>query len=116
MSLMFEAPRACGRALASEKAGRARAGRGKATRGKAAVTFAARLTFEDVSRHYGATLALDHVSLDIAPGEVPLKTEAHAAFQRVGLAHYVSEYPHGACPRHRAETKRAPYGRAVLRP
>jgi hypothetical protein len=28
----------------------------------------------------------------------------------------VSEYPHGACPRHRAETKRAPCGRAVLRP
>jgi hypothetical protein len=121
MSLMFEALRACGRALANEKAGRARAGRGKATRGKAAVTFAARLTFEDVSRHYGATLALDHVSLDIAPGEIRLtrreaKTEAHAAFERVGLAHYVSEYPHGACPRHRAETKRAPYGRAVLRP
>src|SRR5262249_50537197 len=99
MSLMFEALKACGRALANEKAGRARAGRGKATRGKAAVTFAARLTFEDVSRHYGATLGLDHVSLAIAPGEVPLtrreaKTEAHAAFERVGLAHYVSEYPH----------------------
>src|SRR5262245_34678956 len=59
MSLMFEALRACGPALANEKAGRARAGRGRATRGKAAVTFAARLTFEEVSRHYGATLALD---------------------------------------------------------
>ena len=39
-------------------------------RGKAAVTFAARLTFEDVSRRYGETLALDHVSLDIAPSEI----------------------------------------------
>jgi iron(III) transport system ATP-binding protein len=39
-------------------------------RGKAAVTFAARLTFEDVSRRYGENLALDHVSLDIAPGEI----------------------------------------------
>jgi iron(III) transport system ATP-binding protein len=39
-------------------------------RGKAAVTFAARLTFEDVSRRYGDTLALDHVSLDIAPSEI----------------------------------------------
>jgi iron(III) transport system ATP-binding protein len=42
---------------------------GKAVRGKAAVTFAARLTFEDVSRRYGETLALDRVSLDVAPGE-----------------------------------------------
>jgi len=39
-------------------------------RGKAAVSFAARLTFEDVSRRYGETLALDHVDLDIAPSEV----------------------------------------------
>ena len=39
-------------------------------RGKVAVTFAARLTFEDVSRRYGETLALDRVSLDVAPGEV----------------------------------------------
>jgi iron(III) transport system ATP-binding protein len=39
-------------------------------RGKAAVTFAARLTFDDVSRSYGDTVALDHVSLDVAPGEV----------------------------------------------
>ena len=41
-----------------------------AGRGKAAVTFAARLTFEDVSRRYGETLALDHVSLDIPPSEI----------------------------------------------
>jgi iron(III) transport system ATP-binding protein len=44
--------------------------RGVAARGKAAVTFAARLIFEDVSRRYGAMLALDHVSLDIAPSEI----------------------------------------------
>jgi iron(III) transport system ATP-binding protein len=42
----------------------------KGVRGKAAVTFAARLTLEDVSRRYGETLALDRVSLDIAPSEV----------------------------------------------
>jgi len=142
-------------------------------RGKAAVTFAARLTFEDVSRRYGETLALDRVSLDLAPSEVlcllgpsgcgkstllrvaagverpsagrilldgqevagpnrfvppeqrgvglmfqdfalfPHRTirdnvafglkslsrrearaEAHAALERVGLAHYAGEYPH----------------------
>ena len=39
-------------------------------RGKAAVTFAAPLTFEDVSRRYGDTLALDRVSLDIEPSEI----------------------------------------------
>jgi iron(III) transport system ATP-binding protein len=42
----------------------------KGTRGKAAVTFAARLTFEDLSRRYGTMLALDRVSLDIAPSEI----------------------------------------------
>ena len=46
-----------------------RAGRGS-SRGKAAVTFAARLTLESVSRRYGEVLALDSVSLDIAPSEV----------------------------------------------
>ena len=39
-------------------------------RGKAAVTFAARLTLEDVSRRYGEVLALDGVSVDISPSEV----------------------------------------------
>jgi iron(III) transport system ATP-binding protein len=39
-------------------------------RGKAGVTFASRLTFDDVSRRYGDGFALDHVSLDVAPGEV----------------------------------------------
>ena len=58
---MFEALKARGRALANGKARRAGAGGGKA-----AVSFAARLTFDGVSRHYGETLALDHVSLDIA--------------------------------------------------
>jgi iron(III) transport system ATP-binding protein len=44
--------------------------RGPKGRGKAGVTFASRLTFEDVSRRYGDGLALDHVSLDVSPGEV----------------------------------------------
>jgi iron(III) transport system ATP-binding protein len=39
-------------------------------RGKAAVTFAAQLTLEDVSRRYGEVLALDGVSIDISPSEV----------------------------------------------
>jgi iron(III) transport system ATP-binding protein len=62
---MFEALKARGRALTNGKARRTGAGRGKA-----AVSFAARLTIDDLSRRYGATLALDHVSLDIAPGEI----------------------------------------------
>ena len=52
------------------KATRGKGARGKGARGKAAVTFAARLTFEDVSRNFGDTIALAHVSLDVAPGEV----------------------------------------------
>jgi iron(III) transport system ATP-binding protein len=51
-------------------AGQAGKGGAKAARGKAAVTFAARLTFEDLSRRYGDTLALDRVSLDIEPSEI----------------------------------------------
>ncbi len=51
-------------------AGQAGKSGAKAARGKAAVTFAARLTFEDLSRRYGDTLALDRVSLDIAPSEI----------------------------------------------
>jgi len=47
-----------------------RRARGGGARGKAAVTFAARLAFEDVSRRYGDTLALDRVSLDIEPSEI----------------------------------------------
>src|SRR5262245_24769830 len=57
---MFEALKARGRALTNGKARRTGAGRGKA-----AVSFAARLTFDDLSRRDGATLALHHVSLDI---------------------------------------------------
>jgi iron(III) transport system ATP-binding protein len=150
-----------------------RAARGAGRGGKAAVTFAAQLTLEEVSRRYGETLALDRVSLDIAPSEIlcllgpsgcgkstllrvaagverptsgrilldgqevagpdsfvppekrgiglmfqdfalfphltildnvafglksltrsEAKTEARAALERVGLAHYASEYPH----------------------
>jgi len=54
------------------KAGRAARAlkRAPSERGRARVTFAARLTFEDVSKRYGESLALDHVSLDLAPGEV----------------------------------------------
>jgi iron(III) transport system ATP-binding protein len=40
------------------------------SRGKAAVSFAARLTFEDLSRRFGEIVALDHVNLDIAPSEI----------------------------------------------
>jgi len=39
-------------------------------RGRAGVAFAARLTFEDVSKRYGESLALDQVCLDVPPGEV----------------------------------------------
>ncbi len=38
--------------------------------GRAGATFAARLTFENVARRYGDTMALDGVDLDIAPAEV----------------------------------------------
>jgi len=38
--------------------------------GKTAVTFAARLRIEHVTRRYGETYALDDVTLDIAPGKV----------------------------------------------
>jgi iron(III) transport system ATP-binding protein len=50
--------------------GRALKRRAPSERGRAGVTFAARLTFEDVSRLFGDGLALDHVSIDVAPGEV----------------------------------------------
>lgn len=46
------------------------AGGPPAQRTRAGVTFAARLTFENVERQYGALYALRGVSLDIAPGEV----------------------------------------------
>ncbi len=165
--LKFLKPRGNGALGRDRKAGSG------AGRGKAAVTFAARLTLEEVSRRYGETLALDRVSLDIAPSEVlcllgpsgcgkstllrvaagverpssgrilldgqeiagpnvflppekrgiglmfqdfalfphltildnvafglksltrsEAKTEARTALERVGLAHYASEYPH----------------------
>jgi iron(III) transport system ATP-binding protein len=58
--------------LGSLKAGRnGRASKPASSgRGGAGVTFAARLTFEDVSKRYGESLALHHVSLDVPPGEV----------------------------------------------
>ena len=56
--------------LKARSAGAGKTARGGSGRGKAAVSFAARLTFADVSRRYGETLALDHVDLDIAPSEV----------------------------------------------
>ncbi len=40
------------------------------SRGRAAASFAARVTFEDVSRRYGDIYALRDFNLDIAPGEV----------------------------------------------
>jgi iron(III) transport system ATP-binding protein len=66
---MLEFFKARGRG-AGGNARRGKATRGKATRGKAAVTFAARLTFDEVTRRYGETIALDRVSLDVAPSEV----------------------------------------------
>jgi iron(III) transport system ATP-binding protein len=39
-------------------------------RGKAAVSFASELAFDAVSRQFGGKLALDHVSLEVAPGEI----------------------------------------------
>jgi iron(III) transport system ATP-binding protein len=50
--------------------GRALKRRAPSERGRAGVTFAARLTFEDVSCLFSDGLALDHVSVDVAPGEV----------------------------------------------
>ena len=45
-------------------------GRSRSGRGKAAVTFAARLTVEGVSRRYDQALALDDVSLEVEPGTI----------------------------------------------
>ena len=59
---MFEALKSRRRSVSAAPRG--------AGRGKAAVTFAARLTFDDVSRRFGEGLALDHVSFDVEPGEV----------------------------------------------
>jgi iron(III) transport system ATP-binding protein len=71
MSAMLEFLKARTRSLTEAAASRrSRAVRGNSARSKAAVTFAARLTFEDVSRRYGEALALAHVSLDMAPSEV----------------------------------------------
>jgi iron(III) transport system ATP-binding protein len=56
--------------LKGTKPGRAAWKNGAGEKGRARVTFAARLTFEDVSRSFGETLALDHVSLDVPPGRV----------------------------------------------
>jgi iron(III) transport system ATP-binding protein len=52
--------------------GTAVGGRGNASvpHGKAAVTFAAQLNFEHVSRLYGEVSALDDVTLEVAPGKV----------------------------------------------
>jgi len=58
------------RALDAAANRRGKRARGGTARGKAAVTFAARLTFEEVSRRYGDTLALDRVTLDIEPSEI----------------------------------------------
>lgn len=45
-------------------------GRSRSGRGKAAVTFAARLTVDRVSRRYDQNLALDDVSLEVEPGTI----------------------------------------------
>jgi len=51
------------------KTAAAGSGSGKG-RGKTAVTFAARLSLEHISRRYGEAYALDDVTLDIAPSKV----------------------------------------------
>ena len=56
--------------LKSRAGGAGKAAHDGTARGKAGVSFAARLTFEDVSRSYGEVIALDHVDLDIAPAEI----------------------------------------------
>ncbi len=56
--------------LKEAKRGRVARKNGPGEKGRARVTFAAQLTFEDVSRSFGETLALDHVSLDVPPGRV----------------------------------------------
>ena len=52
------------------RAGRNGSGRSRSGRGKAAVTFAARLTVDGVSRRYDQALALDNVSLEVEPGTI----------------------------------------------
>lgn len=47
-----------------------KSGRDRIAHGRASVAFAAQLGFENVSRRYGDTLALDNVSLDVSPGKV----------------------------------------------
>ncbi|MCG8559761.1 MAG: ATP-binding cassette domain-containing protein, partial [Hyphomicrobiales bacterium] len=39
-------------------------------RGAAAATIAARLTFENVGRYYGAVHAVSNITLDVPPGEI----------------------------------------------
>ena len=64
---MLEFLKARVRRPAAGRDGKAASGVG---RGKAAVSFAARLTLDSVSRRYDEVLALDRVSLDIAPSEI----------------------------------------------
>lgn len=45
-------------------------GRDRVAHGRAAVTFASRLSFENVSCRFGDNLALDNVSLEVTPGKV----------------------------------------------
>lgn len=52
------------------RAGGNGSGRSRSGRGKAAVTFAARLTVDGVSRRYDQALALDDVSLEVEPGTI----------------------------------------------
>jgi len=58
------------RTKAAAEPGLDKAGRDVAGRGRAAVTFAAHLGLENVSRRYGDALALDNVTLDVPPGKV----------------------------------------------
>ena len=56
--------------LLKARPGSASTHRARAGRGKAAVTFAARLRVDHVSRRYGESFALNDVSLDVEPSKV----------------------------------------------
>jgi iron(III) transport system ATP-binding protein len=85
--------------------------RAPSERGRAGVAFVARLTFEDVSKRYGANLALDNVSLDVLPrrGAVPARAlrlrQDHAAQDCRGrgaanIGPRAARWPGGAGPDH----------------
>jgi ABC-type bacteriocin/lantibiotic exporter with double-glycine peptidase domain len=115
MGAMFGLLKARTRSLTEAKSERGKATRGKTTRGKAAVTFAARLTFDNVSRRFGDTLALDRVSIDVEPGEV-LCLLGPSGCGKSTLLRIAAGVERPSSGRILLEAIRAPDGRAVLRP